>query len=119
MMAWSVSSHRGRPKRSVPLAPRLVVRSAHGRVTTPWSASSPNISSSSPRLMRFVLVMRGDEQGPAVSLGDVLHLGEAPRGHAGGAEVAGFAGLDDVVERFRRLLDRGVGVEAVDLTQVM
>src|SRR5665647_40900 len=50
--------------------------------------------------------------------GRVLHGGELPRVHAGGADVAHLAGLDHVVERFHRLFARRLGVEAVDLVEV-
>jgi hypothetical protein len=53
-----------------------------------------------------------------VQVGGVLHLGELPGPHGGRTEVAGLAGLDDVVKGFHRLLDRGRGVETVDLVEV-
>ena len=69
-------------------------------------------------LHQVVLVLHGDEPGPAVQVGDVLHLGELPGPHRRGADVAGLAGLDDVVQGLHGLLDRRVGVEAVDLVEV-
>src|SRR5581483_81782 len=45
-------------------------------------------------------------------------LRELPGPHRGGAEIAGLARLDDVVQGFHRLLGRGLRVEAVDLVQV-
>src|SRR5664279_2085944 len=65
-----------------------------------------------------VLVLHRDEAGPATEVGRVLHRGELPRVHAGRADVAHLAGLDHVVERFHRLFDRCLGVEAVDLVEV-
>src|SRR5674476_1536941 len=65
-----------------------------------------------------VLVLHRDEAGPAAEVGRVLHRGELPRVHAGGADVAHLPGLDHVVERFHRLFDRRLGVEAVDLVEV-
>jgi len=41
-----------------------------------------------------------------------------PGVHGRGAEVADFAGLNDVVESFRGLLDGSFGIEAVDLVEV-
>ena len=67
---------------------------------------------------QVVLVLHGHEPGPAAQVGGVLQLGELPCVHRRCAEVADLAGLDDVVQRLHRLLDRGVGVEAVDLVQV-
>jgi hypothetical protein len=48
----------------------------------------------------------------------VLQLRELPGPHRRGADVSDFAGLDDVVQGFHGLLDRRVGVEAVDLVEV-
>ena len=67
---------------------------------------------------QVVLVLHRDEPRPAAEVGGVLELGELPRVHRGRAEVADLARLDDVVQRLHRLLDRGVGVEAVDLVEV-
>src|SRR3954453_416280 len=44
-----------------------------------------------------VPVLHGDELGPAVALGGVLHLREPPRPHRRRAEVARLADLDDIV----------------------
>ena len=41
-----------------------------------------------------------------------------PGGHSRGADVARFTGADDVVERLKRLLDRRLVVEPVNLQQV-
>jgi hypothetical protein len=51
-------------------------------------------------------------------LGDAEGASELPSVHRRGADVARFAGLDDIMQRFERLLDRRVMVEAVDLIQV-
>ena len=51
-------------------------------------------------------------------LGDAERAGELPGMHRRGADVAGLAGLDDVVQRFERLLDRRVVVQAVDLVEI-
>ena len=48
----------------------------------------------------------------------VQRLGELPGVHRRCAEVAGLAGLDDVVQRLHRLLDRRRRVPAVDLIEV-
>ena len=44
--------------------------------------------------------------------------GELPSVHRRGADIAGLAGLDDIVQRFERLLDRRLVVPAVDLVEV-
>ena len=48
----------------------------------------------------------------------LLGLGELPGEHAAGADVAGLAGPDHVVQRLHGLLDRGPGVPPVDLVEV-
>ena len=53
-----------------------------------------------------------------MDVGCSLQLRELPRPHRGGAEVADLDDLDEVVEGFHGLLDRGVRVEAVDLVEV-
>ena len=52
------------------------------------------------------------------SLGGVLRLAELPRVHRRRPDVADLAGLDHVVQRLHRLLDRRPGIEAVDLVEV-
>jgi hypothetical protein len=42
---------------------------------------------------QVVLVLHGDEAGPAMPLGGELHLGELEGVHAGGPEIADLAGL--------------------------
>ena len=69
-------------------------------------------------VQEIVLVLHADELGPAVLLGDELEPGELGRPHAAGADVADLAGLDKVVQGLHGLLQRHVGVEAVDLQQV-
>ena len=61
-----------------------------------------------------VVILHRHEAGP----GDRLGLGELPGPHAAGADVAGLARLDDVVQRVHRLLDRGARIPAVDLVEV-
>jgi len=53
-----------------------------------------------------------------VEVGQVERLAELPREHRRGAEVPGLAGLDHVVQRLERLLDRRGVVPAVDLVEV-
>ncbi|MPM32210.1 hypothetical protein SDC9_78770 [bioreactor metagenome] len=65
-----------------------------------------------------VLILHRDELGPVVQFGGVLHLGELPGPHGGGADVTRLAGLHHVVECLHCLFDRGVRIEAVDLVQV-
>src|SRR6516164_5127849 len=44
--------------------------------------------------------------------------GELPSVHRGGADIARFTGLNDIVQRFEHLLDRRVVVETMDLIEV-
>src|SRR6266511_879338 len=67
---------------------------------------------------QVVVVLHRHETGPAMQPRGVLRLGELPRVHAGGADVAGLAGAHHVVQRLHGLLDRGARVEPVDLVQV-
>ena len=60
------------------------------------------------------MVLHRDEAGPRHG----LHRRELPGEHRAGADVAGLAGPDHVVQRVHRLLDRGARIEAVDLVQV-
>jgi hypothetical protein len=63
---------------------------------------------------QVVVVLHRDER----RLRDELRLRELPRVHAAGADVARLAGLDHVVERVHRLVDRRRVVPAVDLVEV-
>src|SRR5208282_1220666 len=63
-------------------------------------------------------VLHADKADPAVFLGDAEGAGELPSVHRRGAEIARFASLDDIMQRFERLLDRCVVVETVDLIEV-
>lgn len=65
-----------------------------------------------------MLVLHGNEFGPAVLVGTGLHHGELVGPHAAGADVADFAAFDEVVERFHGFFDGGMSVEAVDLEKV-
>src|SRR6266702_627055 len=67
---------------------------------------------------QVVVVLHGDEPGPAVAFGHVLRLGELPGEHAARADVAGLARRDHVVQRLHGLLDRRLVVPPVDLVQV-
>jgi hypothetical protein len=55
---------------------------------------------------------------PAVLLGDAEGAGKLPSVHRRGADIGRFARLDDIMQRFERLLDRRVMVETVDLIEV-
>src|SRR4029077_15827644 len=63
-------------------------------------------------------VLHADEAGPAVALGYSKCLGELPSVHRRRADIAGLAGLDDIVKRLHRLLDRGFVIPAMDLVEV-
>ena len=65
-----------------------------------------------------VMVLHRHESRPATRLCDVQHLRKLPAVHARGADVERLAGLHDVVQRFERLLDRRLRVEAMDLVEV-
>ncbi len=69
-------------------------------------------------LHQVVQILHGHELGPAVQLGDVLHLGELPGPHRRGTEVAGLASLDDIVEGFHRFLDWRDRIETMYLIEV-
>src|SRR3546814_2700383 len=55
---------------------------------------------------QVVVVLHRDEAGPALALSHVLGLGELPRPHRRGPDVARLARLHHVVERLHGLLDR-------------
>ena len=65
-----------------------------------------------------VVVLHGDEAGPAVEVGEIEGLGELPGVHGRGADVAGFAGFHDIVEGFEGFFDGGFVVPAMDLVEV-
>ena len=65
-----------------------------------------------------VVVLHGHEAGPSVLIREEQCLGELPRVHRRRADVAGLAGLHDVVQRFERLLDRRLRIPAMDLVEV-
>jgi hypothetical protein len=67
---------------------------------------------------QVVMVLHRAETGPAVAFGHMLGLGELPREHAAGADVAGLARLHHLVQRGHGLLDRRLVVPPVDLVQV-
>ena len=59
------------------------------------------------------MVLHGDEVSPAVHLGGHVRLLKLPGEHGAGADVAGLAGLNDVVHGLHGLFNRGVPVPAV------
>lgn len=65
-----------------------------------------------------VVVLHGDEFGPPVLFGAVLHHHELEGPHAAGADVADFPRFDEVVESLHCFFDGDGGVEAVDLKEV-
>ncbi len=67
---------------------------------------------------QVVVVLHRDESGPAVLVGEVEGFGKLPGIHAARADVAGFAGSHDVVERGKRFFDRRFVIPAVDLVEV-
>lgn len=64
------------------------------------------------------MILHAHKLCPAVLLGAELHLGELVGVHGTGADVADFAGADEVVEGAHGFFDGRVGVEAVDLKEV-
>jgi hypothetical protein len=64
------------------------------------------------------VVLHGDEPGPTVLALQAQRLGELPRVHRRGAEVADLAGLHQVAEGLQGLLERCRVVVAVHLVQV-
>ena len=66
----------------------------------------------------MVVVLHDDEAGPAVRLLKVQRLCELPGFRRGRAEVAGLAGLHDVVKRLQRLFPRRRLIVAMDIEEV-
>ena len=69
-------------------------------------------------VQEVVVILHRCEARPAVPLGGRLRLGELPRRHGAGAQIASLAGPDDIVQRLHRLLDRGFGIPAMHLVEV-
>lgn len=67
---------------------------------------------------RVVQVLHRDELGPPVHARRVLVLEQLVRPHRRRPDIPHLARLYDIVQRLHGLLDRRVGVEAVDLQQV-
>ena len=65
-----------------------------------------------------VVVLHRDEPFEVQLIAGVEGVGELVGPHRTRAEVSGFAPTDGVVERAEGLLDRGLGVPAVDLIEV-
>jgi hypothetical protein len=63
---------------------------------------------------QVVVVLHRDEAGARGG----LSLGELPREHAARADVARFPGLDHILQRVHRLLDRSPRIPPVDLVEV-
>jgi hypothetical protein len=62
--------------------------------------------------------LHAHELRPAILLSRVLHFRELIRPHAARADVADLPLLDEIVQRFHRLLHRNRRVESVDLQQI-
>ena len=69
-------------------------------------------------LDEVVEVLHGNRPGIALPVGDHHHLGELVGRHGRAADVAHLARAHDLVERVHGLLDRRVGIEAMDLVDV-
>ena len=65
-----------------------------------------------------VVVLHGREAMPAAAVGEAERPRELPGVHARGSDVARLARAHDAVQSLERLLERGVGIEAVDLVEV-
>ena len=113
-----------RAGRVTPTVTRPVPRQHPARQGAPRNAPHPLVEAERNHLAlllavdQVVVVLHGDEPGPAVRLGGVLRLGELPGEHAAGPDVARLAGAHDVVQRLHRLLDGRPGIPAVDLIEV-
>ena len=59
-----------------------------------------------------------NEACPPAKIGQVKRLAELPGKHRGCADVARFSGFHDIIERFKRLLDRCVVIPAVNLIKI-
>src|SRR5262252_5937507 len=84
----------------------------------PSALHSGSISRSLLAIEQVDEVLHADKAGPAVSLSDAEGAGELPSVHRGGADIACFTGLNDIVQRFEHLLDRRVVIETMDLIEV-
>ena len=69
-------------------------------------------------LNQIVLILHADEWRPAVLPLGINRFGELPRIHRRGADIARFARLHHVAQRFQRLLQRRLIIPAVNLQQV-
>jgi hypothetical protein len=64
------------------------------------------------------VVLHANELGPAILLGDELHLRKLYCPHRTCTNVVNLAALDKIMERLHSLFKWGIGVEAVDLKQI-
>lgn len=64
------------------------------------------------------MILHAHKLRESMLLGHVLHPRELRRPHTTCSDIAYFAALDEVVERFHRFFDGNVGVETVDLEEV-
>ena len=64
------------------------------------------------------MVLHAHELGPPVLLRHELHPRKFYSPHRARADISDLAALDEIMQGFHRLLERNLGVEAVDLEKV-
>ena len=67
---------------------------------------------------QVVVILHGNETGPAVQVGEIERLGELPGVHGRGADVAHLARFHHVVQRLESFLDRRFVIPAMNLVEV-
>src|ERR1019366_6192618 len=69
-------------------------------------------------IKQIVMILHGDETGPAVKVGQIKSLGELPRMHGRGTDITHLAGFHHVVQRLQSFFDRCFVIPAVNLVKV-
>src|ERR1039457_280976 len=67
---------------------------------------------------QIVMILHGDETGPAVKVGQIKSLGELPCVPGRGADITHLARFHHVVQSFQRLFDWRFIIPAVNLVKV-
>ena len=69
-------------------------------------------------IKQVVMILHGNETGPAVKVGQIEGFGELPRVHGRGADITHLAGFHHVVQRLQSFFDRRFIVPAVNLVEI-
>src|ERR1035441_3583535 len=69
-------------------------------------------------IKQVVMILHGNETGPAVKVGEIESFGELPRMHGRGADITHLAGFHHVVQRHQSFFDRCFVIPAVNLVKV-